>query len=79
MKLGLVAGYSGKIIEMPWDANDVFAIPTWTWFEHENRGEAPAVLYSVSDEPAMRKLGLFRAQGREPDGEVVEIVTTDGA
>ena len=64
------------VVEMCWERNDVFVVPTWTWVRHENRGKDDAIIYSVSDEPAMRKLGLYRAQGRQPNGEIVEIVTT---
>lgn len=46
-----------------WEPNDVFVIPNWTWSRHIC-GDADAVLYSVTDEPALRKLGLYRHEGR---------------
>ncbi len=49
--------------ELQWGENDLFVVPTWAWHEHVNldaRNEA--VLYSVSDEPVMRKLGLYREE-----------------
>jgi gentisate 1,2-dioxygenase len=46
-----------------WGPNDVFVIPNWTWSRHLC-GDADAVLYSVTDEPVMRKLDLYRHEGR---------------
>jgi gentisate 1,2-dioxygenase len=61
-------------VRMDWEPNDVFVVPGWTWHHHENRGTGDAVIYSVSDAAAMRKLGLYREEGCLPTGEVVEIV-----
>jgi gentisate 1,2-dioxygenase len=60
-------------VTLEWNCNDVFAVPGWLWHEHKNRTNHPAFLYSVTDEPTMRKLGLFRAEGRSVDGAVCEI------
>jgi len=57
-----------------WERNDVFVIPNWAWHRHENLSGGDAFLFSVSDEAAMRKLGLFREQGRTSTGDVVEVV-----
>jgi gentisate 1,2-dioxygenase len=65
------AGYTevdGKRLD--WARNDVFTVPGWTWHAHGNAGKEDAFLYSVTDEPAMRKLGLFREEGKLPDGGV---------
>ena len=52
---------NGKALD--WSENDLFVVPTWAWHEHVNLDpKNDAVLYSVSDEPVMRKLGLFREQ-----------------
>ena len=44
------------------------------WHRHINADpRADAVLYSVSDEPTLAKLGLFRDQGLRPNGAIEEI------
>ena len=43
------------------------------WHEHQNRTGEPAFLYSVTDEPTMRKLGLFREEARAADGRAREL------
>jgi len=48
---------------LEWGRNDVFAIPSWVWHEHRNVGKSDVFLYSVTDEPAVRALGLFREEG----------------
>lgn len=58
---------------LDWGRNDVFAVPGWSWHEHHNTGNDDAFLYTVTDEPTMRKLGLFRAEGRLPDGRIESI------
>jgi gentisate 1,2-dioxygenase len=45
-----------------WRRNDVFALPSWRWSRFVNPTSAPVFLYSVNDEPVMRKLGLFREE-----------------
>lgn len=58
---------------LDWKRNDVFTVPGWLWHEHKSTGRGNAFLYSVTDEPAMRKLGLFREEGYSPDGKVHQI------
>jgi len=59
----------GQRIE--WSRNDVFAVPGWTWHEHVNASpNIDAVLYSVSDEPTYRKLGLYREERKSGDGTI---------
>jgi gentisate 1,2-dioxygenase len=44
-----------------WTENDVFCVPAWSPHEHINLSrDEDAILFSFSDEPVMRKLGLFR-------------------
>jgi gentisate 1,2-dioxygenase len=62
-------------VTLEWKRNDVFTVPGWLWHEHKNRTDRPAFLYSVTDEPTMRKLGLFREEGRTADGAVQELVS----
>jgi len=45
-------------------ARDSFAIPNWAAHGFSNASEdEEAVLFCVSDEPAIRALGLYRAGG----------------
>jgi gentisate 1,2-dioxygenase len=43
-----------------WEANDVFVAPSWTKVQHE--AATDAVLFSFSDRPAQKSLGLWREQ-----------------
>jgi gentisate 1,2-dioxygenase len=56
-----------------WRRNDVFTVPGWLWHEHRNWTGQPAFLYSVTDEPTMRKLGLFREEGKTAEGGTEEL------
>jgi len=57
-----------------WKRNDVFTVPGWLWHEHKNTTRDNAFLYSVTDEPTMRKLGLFREEGRTAEGKILSLV-----
>jgi gentisate 1,2-dioxygenase len=43
-----------------WEANDVFVVPSWASVSH--RAHADAVLFSFSDRPAQKALGLWREE-----------------
>ncbi len=43
-----------------WGVNDVFVVPPWKRYSHEVKGNADAVLFSISDRPAQESLGLWR-------------------
>ena len=59
---------------LEWTGNDVFVVPGWVWHQHVNLGsEADAILFSVSDAPAIEKLGLYREEGRTATGDIVSI------
>lgn len=58
-----------------WQENDLFVVPNFRWRRHINRGNGDAVLYSVSDRPLLQKIGQYRAQGRDADGGVVQLVS----
>ncbi len=58
-----------------WRENDLFVVPNFRWRCHVNRGPRDAVLYSVSDLPLLQKIGQYRAQGRDADGGVVQLVS----
>lgn len=46
-----------------WADKDVFAVPGWTTYQHQNASvSADAVLFSYSDAPALRALGLYREE-----------------
>jgi gentisate 1,2-dioxygenase len=52
-----------------WTRGDCFAAPPWHWIEHRNRsGVAPACLFHLTDEPALRALGLWREEIGEASG-----------
>jgi gentisate 1,2-dioxygenase len=56
---------------LDWKEYDTLAIPGGTWFEHHNASEkAPLFLFVASDEPTLKKLGLFRKWGKSCSGEV---------
>ena len=55
-----------------WSENDVFCIPSVQWHEHVNDSKTEdAVLFSVTDAPALEKLGLLWEEQKRQSGEVV--------
>jgi gentisate 1,2-dioxygenase len=59
---------------LAWTRNDVVVVPGWMWHEHVNLSDREdALLYSVTDAASLRKLGLYREEGRTSDGDVVSI------
>ena len=61
-------------VRLEWAKNDFFVVPHWMWHKHVNRNSSrDAVIFSVSDRPAIEKFGLYREQGRSPSGEVVTV------
>jgi gentisate 1,2-dioxygenase len=47
-----------------WRRGDTFVIPAWSWHSHEARQAEEAVLFSMSDRPAMQALKLYREEQR---------------
>src|SRR5579871_1336837 len=45
-----------------WSQGDVFTVPPWTDHHHENPENNNAILYSITDRPALSALGLFRQE-----------------
>lgn len=46
-----------------WEAGDILALPSWCWHAHENRSrERDAILFSVTDMPVLKALGLYREE-----------------
>jgi gentisate 1,2-dioxygenase len=66
------AGYSivdGK--RHDWNKFDTLAIPGGTWFEHHNSSaDKPLYLFVASDEPVLKKLGLYKKWGKDAAGAV---------
>jgi gentisate 1,2-dioxygenase len=56
-----VTGSSRTVVEgetFEWSRGDIVVVPTWNAFHHE--ADEESVLFSVSDEPALRALGFHR-------------------
>jgi gentisate 1,2-dioxygenase len=47
---------------LDWEQGDFLALPTWAWHEHANTGDEEAILFSISDLPAMEALDLYREE-----------------
>jgi gentisate 1,2-dioxygenase len=63
----LVEGAGHSLVggqRLDWEDKDVFTVPTWTFCEHVNSGDRPAFLFSFSDVPVMKALGLYREETR---------------
>jgi gentisate 1,2-dioxygenase len=59
--LGVVQGEGATEVEgrtLNWSRGDVIVVPSWQ--EHVHRSDSGAVLFRVSDEPVMQKLGFLR-------------------
>jgi gentisate 1,2-dioxygenase len=46
--------------DFAWDAHDVFVVPSWCRVAHD--ASEDAVLFSYSDRPAQKALGLWREE-----------------
>ncbi|MES2186623.1 MAG: cupin domain-containing protein [Pseudomonadota bacterium] len=51
-------------IAYDWNAGDFLTVKPWAWHAHSNRSDSDAVLFQVSDVPAMRALGFYREETR---------------
>ena len=50
--------------ELRWGERDCFFVPAWHWHQHRNESASePAILFSVTDRPAVEALGFFREEG----------------
>jgi gentisate 1,2-dioxygenase len=57
----VVSGHGTTVIDgrrIEWERGDVIAVPTW--YEHHHEAADDAVLFRVTDEPTMSKLGYLR-------------------
>jgi gentisate 1,2-dioxygenase len=57
-----------------WETNDIVVMPNFLWRRHVNSGKTDAVLYTVSDGALMKNIGQYRAQGKNADGGIVQLV-----
>jgi len=53
---------------LEWGRRDFFIVPPWCRHSHENLGGEDAILFSMSDEPFLKPLGLYR---EEIEGDLV--------
>ncbi len=61
-------------VTLEWGKNDMFVVPTWAWHKHRNKSKSePALLFAVNDSAAIRKLSLYREEGKTRSGEVVRL------
>lgn len=50
-------------VELAWEPGDTFVAPPWHWIEHDNASTSePACVFSFTDEPAVRALGLWQEE-----------------
>lgn len=49
---------------LEWEAGDIFCVPAWTWRNHQNASEGNAMLFSYTDAPVLKALGLYREEIR---------------
>ena len=59
-----------------WERNDIFCVPSWHWYRNVNMSpDSDPILYSVSDSPALEKLGFYRGQGRDEKNRIVDLTS----
>lgn len=52
-------------VSIEWRERDCFMLPPWQWHRHQNHSQSErAILFTVSDRPALEKLGLHFEEGR---------------
>jgi gentisate 1,2-dioxygenase len=56
------------------ERNDIMVVPNFLWRRHINTGSDDAVLYTVTDAALLKNIGQYRAQGKDQDGKVVQLV-----
>ncbi len=61
----VVEGHGVSVIgdtEVAWSRGDIFVVPGWAEAVHANDDDSePAMLFTVTDEPVLRALGLYRS------------------
>jgi gentisate 1,2-dioxygenase len=48
-----------------WSQGDCFVVPLWSWHSHQNPSKEEAILFSMSDQPVMEALKLYREEAGE--------------
>jgi gentisate 1,2-dioxygenase len=49
-------------VEFRWRRGDVFTVPSWTLHEHASTSSEDAILFSISDQPVLEAMNLFREE-----------------
>jgi gentisate 1,2-dioxygenase len=49
---------NGQLFE--WSDKDIFCVPGWASYRHENTSGTDAFVFSFTDEPVLKKLGFYR-------------------
>ena len=60
-----VSTVNGK--ELSWDRGDCFVVPLWAVHKHENKGNEDAILFSASDDPIFKALGMYQERAVAPN------------
>ena len=50
-------------VRYEWESGDSFTVPLWQFHHHENRQSQPAILFVLSNSPALKALGYYREEG----------------
>ncbi len=45
-----------------WTQGDIFVVPPWSLHKHENASGEDAILFSMTDRPAMEALDIYREE-----------------
>jgi gentisate 1,2-dioxygenase len=67
----VIEGEGCTVIEgtrFEWQRGSVIVVPNWHWHEHQSLGGREAVLFSVTDQPVMEKLGMYREEAYIENG-----------
>ena len=47
---------------LQWDKFDCFMVPSWRWQEYENLSDEPALLFSLTEQPALEAMGWYKEE-----------------
>jgi gentisate 1,2-dioxygenase len=50
-------------VRYEWESGDTLSVPLWRFHYHENRFAEPAILFVLSNKPALSALGYYREEG----------------
>jgi gentisate 1,2-dioxygenase len=58
-----------------WSKFDTLAVPGGHWFEYLNDSDKePLILFVASDEPTLKKVGLYKKWGKSASGEIMQVL-----